>query len=1387
MVKHAGKNFRRRAAALVLSFAALCSFSLQDVLAMQGVVAVQDDAALRAGEEVAASKAGEEQKPVRQRVSVHDPSIVVGYKDADGIVYPNDQAGRQKIYYIFGSHMAWAYSTDLENWTTFQNNINDNYAQIFNEGAQWSKQGDAQYDISGNLWAPDVVWNKEMNKWCMYMSVNGNKWNSSIALLTSDSLEGDWSYEGTVIYSGFTASGNNPYTQTDYSEVTGQEELDSKFKSDNTSNTVWNMRYGAHAIDPCVFYDEEGQLWMSYGSWSGGIYIFRLDGATGFRDNSAEAKKNYTDAYMGTKLGGSTASGEASYIEHIGDYYYLFLSYGGLVANGGYNMRVFRSQTPDGTYVDVSGDAATKGGGTEGTIGTRLMSYYRWSWWDYAHVAQGHNSAFVDTDGNAYVIYHTRTNDGTEGHTVRVHQLFTTEQGYLVATPFEYSATDRVGGTYAASVIAGDYELLFQNNTDHERLEYNAPQHVQLKQDGTIAGDVAGTWTVKAGTAFVTLQIANTTYEGTFVEQTMEGTGAQTLCFTAVGDNDICLWGAKYPSDDDCVTIAADYLSLPKNTSADLVLPTEGILGTSVTWKSSSNTILADGTFFAPAVDRKVTLTATVKRGEAVFDRSFEVTAMAEASEDEGPVKIASYYTGETLDLSGKATASFDNPLNGRNISNGVTIKFKTKRTGNYAYLSNIFAFETVNDTSESAGRLYFTGGSYLGYNALGGFYDANVDNSAWASGNDYIGSDREVQVEINLTPTGFSVWMDGEKKYDQASLTSGQIKGSTNVADYGDVLTWLSSSATYLNFGFGNWWSDITYEGSVRDVEIWAEPVAGGSTNLGSNEYFKQDYEGTTGVNTIWAGTASVSKGTDRTNYVKIDAGGGSGNREANALISMENQPEGDYYFETDILLHSSTGNNGSTGVEQSFELRSLDGYLLKLYAAGIGNQAFMINDTEESVTLPAASWVKIHLAMNTADRTKAYLTVTDIDKKKVLIENKEIAVKGSGQISGMYVKVGRGGAAFGYTYIDNTVIAKEGLADYSAFNEALHQAKKYLKIADAYTESTIAALREAVDAAEKIDKQLDKSHQEEIDALEVRLVQAMRGLACSQHDYSDGTVILEPACTEAGSRRVVCYQCGREETVTIDALGHDFAAEFTVDIAPTVETAGSKSRHCTRCDAVTDVTVIDKLGTIEPGDGSETSGNSETTGTTGGNSETTGTTDGNTTPGDSTQSSAITLNRKSVTLYTGKASNTVKVKADVKGTAGAVRWESSNRKVATVTADGKIKAVKKGTAVVTAKIGVLSASVKVNVKDPTVTVKKAKKSVASIKLKAGKSVNLSVTVKPAKSGIVLAKLSAKDKKIVTARIKGGKLMIKAKKKGRVTLKITSGKAKKNIRVTVN
>ena len=48
----------------------------------------------------------------------------------------------------------------------------------------------------------------------------------------------------------------------------------------------------------------------------------------------------------------------------------------------------------------------------------------------------------------------------------------------------------------------------------------------------------------------------------------------------------------------------------------------------------------------------------------------------------------------------------------------------------------------------------------------------------------------------------------------------------------------------------------------------------------------------------------------------------------------------------------------------------------------------------------------------------------------------------------------------------------------------------------------------------------------------------------------------------------------------MTSGPLGHDWEEDFTVDVQPTCETDGSKSRHCTRCDEKTDVTEIPAPG---------------------------------------------------------------------------------------------------------------------------------------------------------------------------------------------------------------
>ncbi len=253
-----------------------------------------------------------------KRVGVHDPSIV--------------QDPGTKRYYLFGSHCAWAWSDDLENWTSFNNNItegdNGSAHTIFEDEINWCKKANANYTVTGNLWAPDVIWDADYKNadgttgaWLMYMSINGPKWNSTISLLTSDRLDGNWTYAGPVIQSGMS----NGFGPTfDYEKVTGGTDVS---RYTGSLSKGGNPTIEAHAIDPCVLYDDNGDLWMSYGSWSGGISMIKLDKETGLRDynttyadtnNTAGTDGFITDPYTGYKIAGGTAvSGEGSYIKKI--------------------------------------------------------------------------------------------------------------------------------------------------------------------------------------------------------------------------------------------------------------------------------------------------------------------------------------------------------------------------------------------------------------------------------------------------------------------------------------------------------------------------------------------------------------------------------------------------------------------------------------------------------------------------------------------------------------------------------------------------------------------------------------------------------------------------------------------------------------------------------------------------------------------------------------------------------------------------------------------------------------------------------------------------------------------------------------------------------------
>lgn len=488
-------------------------------------------------------------------VTVHDPSVVIGYSK-DGKITGEKTAGATEVYYIFGSHRAFAKSTDLQNWETFTNNINTNYATLFSKDASWASRGVNQgntsgYDVSGNLWAPDVIWNKQMKKWCMYMSVNGDNYYSSIVLLTAESLDGDWTRIGTVVYSGFV---NKTEAQaTDFYKVYNGTDLPSRYANGAG-------KYTLNAIDPCVFYDQSGNLWMTYGSWFGGLYMLRLDASTGLRDytytyetTDGTAEGATSDVYLGHKVaGGNGASGEASYIQYINDRYYLFVTYGGLTAAGGYNMRVFSSKDVTGPYTDLAGHSAiystsnTNVGNLKTNVGMQLMNYYQWSWLNYGYCAEGHNSAIVDDDGKAFLVYHTRFTNRAEGHEVRVHQIFTAENGGLVAAPFEYCGETLSSTAYSTEDVVGEYKIIYHNYTDYANKECNTEKDITLNSDGSITGAYRGTWSMSADKPYITLKFNRFgEMQGVIIKQQMENTGTEKLCFSVIGSGNIPMWGYK--------------------------------------------------------------------------------------------------------------------------------------------------------------------------------------------------------------------------------------------------------------------------------------------------------------------------------------------------------------------------------------------------------------------------------------------------------------------------------------------------------------------------------------------------------------------------------------------------------------------------------------------------------------------------------------------------------------------------------------------------------------------------------------------------------------------------------------------------------------------------
>ena len=149
------------------------------------------------------------------------------------------------------------------------------------------------------------------------------------------------------------------------------------------------------------------------------------------------------------------------------------------------------------------------------------------------------------------------------------------------------------------------------------------------------------------------------------------------------------------------------------------------------------------------------------------------------------------------------------------------------------------------------------------------------------------------------------------------------------------------------------------------------------------------------------------------------------------------------------------------------------------------------------------------------------------------------------------------------------------------------------------------------------------------------------------------------------------------------------------------------------------------------------------------------------------------ITAKADSSVIYT-KSKTTTKINVVKDGVTGNATFRSSNTKVATVSANGTVKAKKAGKVNITVRVGNYKQVVKITVKKPTMKLVKS-----SAKLKKGKKVTIKVKAAP----VSKVTFKSSNKKVATVSSKG---VVKAKKKGTAIITVKCNGITKKFKVTV-
>jgi arabinan endo-1,5-alpha-L-arabinosidase len=358
-----------------------------------------------------------------------------------------------------------------------------------------------------SLWAPYVM--KVNNEYRLYYSLSSPVLRlSAIGLATATSPEGPWTEQGLVV----TSKNDFPYVQT-------------------------------NAIDPTVVVTPQGDHWMYYGSAFDGIYVLKLNAATGLAANSGDKGKRIAQRGFTNNVVNGNIEGPEVIYNSAQNKYYLFISYDWLETK--YNVRVGRSVSPQGPFFDYNG----KDMNTEEDNIPMIVAPYQFQghggWQGVAHCA-------VFEEGAQYYMAHQgRPSVDKYFMDMHVRKIFWTTDGWPVVSPQRYANVSQ--NSIAQTELAGDWEQIVLDykvvpgySAEQLSPDLQVATTITLNADGKINGSATNAWTFSA--PWLELKWNNGTYtDKVYVsrERDWENKKSSTLVFTGLNNFGTGIWGKK--------------------------------------------------------------------------------------------------------------------------------------------------------------------------------------------------------------------------------------------------------------------------------------------------------------------------------------------------------------------------------------------------------------------------------------------------------------------------------------------------------------------------------------------------------------------------------------------------------------------------------------------------------------------------------------------------------------------------------------------------------------------------------------------------------------------------------------------------------------------------